>query len=162
MAIEIEHKFLIHPEHIDDLMRDLQNIKPSYISQGYLNTDKERTVRVRIRNKKAYFTVKGKPVGLSKKEFEYEMPLADAKEMIEMCTVAITKERYVLDAGNGLSWEVDIFKGQNEGLILAEIEVPSENTPFAFPSWLGEDISQNYKYYNSQLALKPFNTWTKS
>ena len=146
MAKEIERKFLVKRELF----------KPTgegeYIAQGYLSSIPERTVRVRLRNHRGYLTVKGKNVGISRKEFEYEIPEADAKELLELCgSSVILKRRYNVVVG-GSRWEVDIFDGGNKGLILAEIELQSEEEEFTKPDWLGEEVSNDARYYNVNLV----------
>ena len=157
MAIEIEYKFLIKNK---SLMREaIKDITPMLITQFYLNTDPERTVRVRIKDDKAYLTIKGKTQGISRAEYEYEIPQKDALEMKALSQFSVTKERYVIPAGNHLFWEIDIFKEENEGLIIAEIELPSENTQFEKPIWIGEDVTTDKAYANSNLALDPYLNW---
>ena len=129
------------------------------IAQGYLCAVPERTVRVRVRGGRGYLTVKGKNEGISRAEFEYEVPLADAEAMLQLCEQPlIEKTRYLLPQGE-LCWEVDVFAGANEGLIVAEIELPSPDTPFARPAWLGEEVSDDPRYYNSSLQRHPYKEW---
>lgn len=157
MAIEIEYKFLIKNEIL--MQEIIKDITPMLITQFYLNTDPERTVRVRIKDDKAYLTIKGKTQGISRAEYEYEIPQKDALEMKTLSQFSVTKERYVIPAGNQLFWEIDVFKEKNEGLVIAEIELPSENTPFEKPIWLGEDVTTDKAYANSNLALDPYLNW---
>ena len=156
MANEIERKFLVNNE-ISEIISNLQGI---VISQGYLNTDPSRTVRVRQKGIKGFFTVKGLQVGISKPEYEYEIPVEDVKNMMKMCEVKIEKIRYELKTDNDLVWEIDVFKGDNEGLIVAEIELPSEETKFKIPSWLGKEVSEDLRFANSILAKNPYKNWT--
>ncbi|MBR2179039.1 MAG: CYTH domain-containing protein [Selenomonadaceae bacterium] len=154
MAKEIERKFLVN--------RDL--FKPTsegdYIAQGYLSSTPERTVRVRIKNNRGYLTVKGKNTGISRSEFEYAIPVSDAKELLELCEPSIIiKRRYNINV-NGSKWEVDIFEGDNEGLIVAEIELASEDESFSKPDWIGEEVSFDVRYYNSHLSKQPFKSWS--
>ena len=153
MAKEIERKFLVKKE----LFKPTD--KGAYIAQGYLSSTPERTVRVRIKNHRGYLTVKGKNTGISRSEFEYEIPEDDAKELLTLCEPSIiVKRRYNINV-NGSQWEVDVFEGDNEGLIVAEIELKSEDEVFSKPDWLGEEISFESKYYNSQLSKRPFKIW---
>ena len=154
MAKEIERKFLVN--------RDL--FKPTsegdYIAQGYLSSTPERTVRVRIKNNRGYLTVKGKNTGISRSEFEYEIPTNDAKELLTLCEPSIiVKRRYNINV-NDSKWEVDIFEGDNEGLIVAEIELASEDESFSKPDWIGEEVSFDVRYYNSHLSKQPFKSWS--
>lgn len=157
MAIEIEYKFLIKDK--EAMFKAIKEVTPQYISQFYLNTDPERTVRVRIKDDKAYITIKGMTKGISRAEYEYEIPQKDALEMKLLSQFAVTKERYVIPAGNQLFWEIDVFKEKNNGLIIAEIELPSEDTFFNKPDWLGKDVTTEKAYANSNLALDPYLNW---
>lgn len=128
------------------------------IVQGYICSEKGRTVRVRIRDDKGYLTVKGaaSSSGLSRYEFEREVPLEDAEQMLRLCEQeSINKERYLVPY-KGHTWEVDVFHGHNEGLILAEIELSREDEPFERPSWLGKEVTGDRRYYNSVLMRTPF------
>ena len=159
MAVEIERKFLVAGEYKPFATESV------HISQGYLNSASGRTVRVRVRGDKGYLTVKGpsKDGGLSRFEWEMEIPLADAEAMLELCeTGVIDKTRWLIPAGDGVHiWEVDEFHGANEGLVVAEIELTSESDSFERPSWLGPEVTGDRRYYNSQLTLHPFSEWTK-
>ena len=131
------------------------------IVQGYICSEKGRTVRVRIRGDKGYLTVKGasSPSGLSRYEFEREVPLEDAEQMLRLCEPgAIDKERYLVPCGQH-TWEVDVFHGSNEGLILAEIELSAEDEPFERPAWLGKEVSGDRRYYNSMLMRTPYRSF---
>lgn len=128
------------------------------IVQGYICSEMGRTVRVRIRDDKGYLTVKGaaSSSGLSRYEFEREVPLEDAEQMLRLCEQeSINKERYLVPY-KGHTWEVDVFHGHNEGLILAEIELSREDEPFERPSWLGKEVTGDRRYYNSVLTRTPF------
>lgn len=159
MAVEIERKFLVAGEYKPFATESV------HISQGYLNSASGRTVRVRVRGDKGYLTVKGPSNngGLSRFEWEMEIPLADAKAMLELCeTGVIDKTRWLIPADDGVhTWEVDEFHGANEGLVVAEIELTSESDSFERPSWLGPEVTGDRRYYNSQLTLHPFSEWTK-
>lgn len=151
--MEIERKFLVSGDFKPFVSKKFQ------IIQGYLSKDAERTVRIRIRDDKGFLTIKGKssPSGMSRFEWEKEIPLAEAESLLELCLpVVIEKVRYIIPEANGLFFEVDEFFGQHRGLLLAEIEVPSEESTFERPSWLGKEVTGNPKYYNSYLSSNPF------
>lgn len=154
MATEIERKFLVNgvPWGSDTGVR---------FSQGYLNRDKERTVRVRIAGDKAFLTVKAVTRGATRAEFEYGIPLPDAEQLLKLSDgPIIQKNRYVL-VHDGHTWEVDEFLGDNAGLVLAEIELTSEEQSFGRPPWLGTEVTQDLRYYNSSLAGHPYLEWRK-
>ena len=153
MGTEIERKFLVK----EGAWREA---KATRYRQGYLSTVKERTVRVRTINDKAYLTIKGLTVGASRLEFEYEIPVADAEEMLDsLCEKPlIEKNRYKVDDGT-LTWEVDEFFGENEGLIVAEVELQSEDQQFTRPDWVTEEVTSDPRYYNANLIKKPYSRW---
>jgi adenylate cyclase len=149
MAIEIERKFLVQGTP----WRSGSGVR---LSQGYLNRDKERTVRVRIAGEKAFLTIKGVTQGASRAEFEYEIPVPDAQQLLKLSDgPIIQKNRYVI-VHEGSTWEVDEFLGDNAGLVLAEIELKSEDQSFSRPPWLGAEVTQDRRYYNSSLASHPY------
>lgn len=154
MPKEIEHKFLVK----GDLYKALAT--GEFIRQGFLNTDKERVVRVRIKGEKAWITIKGISKGASRAEFEYEIPLEDAHYLLDnICEQpTISKHRYAIPFG-GFTWEVDEFHGDNEGLVLAEIELPAEDTVFDLPSWIGTEVTGDPRYYNANLVKNPYKDW---
>lgn len=147
MGVEIERKFLINKEK-------WQAVKPSsgdLIIQGYLQKDPHKTVRVRVRNNSGYITVKGKTKGVSRSEFEYEIPVEEAKAMIqEYCDKYIEKTRFLFEY-DGFTWEVDEFLSPKEGLILAEIELTSEEQQFSLPEWIDMEVSDDVQYFNSNM-----------
>ena len=152
MAQEIERKFLVKGDFKS------QAHKSTRIIQGYLSSVPERTVRVRLKGDKGYITVKGKgnESGMSRFEWEKEIPATDVMELIKLCEPGvIDKTRYLVRAGDR-TFEVDEFHGDNEGLTIAEVELPSEDATFDRPAWLGEEITGNLKYYNSTLNHTPF------
>ena len=152
MAIEIERKFLVQG------MQWRQGAGVRF-NQGYLNRDMERTVRVRIAGDKAHLTVKGVTRGASRAEFEYEIPVADAEQLLQLSDgPVIQKNRYVV-VHDGAKWEVDEFLGDNAGLVIAEIELTSQDQPFTRPSWLGMEVTHDLRYFNSNLASNPYSTW---
>lgn len=156
MAKEIERKFLVKGEAWRELA------KGTHYRQGYLNSAKERTVRIRTIDDKAFMTVKGPTVGVTRMEFEYEIPHADCVTMLENLAEKpiIEKKRYKIAQGEFV-WEIDEFLGVNEGLIVAEIELPSEDTVFEKPEWIGDEVSGDPRYFNSNLVKTPFTTWEK-
>lgn len=153
MAIEIERKFLVlNP----DFLKGRQGTE---YKQGYLNRE-GATVRVRIAGENAFLTIKGKSDGISRLEYEYAIPRTEANEMLaNLCALPpIEKTRYLIDFA-GKCWEVDVFHGANKGLIVAEIELNDVDEHFEKPDWLGEEVSHDPRYFNSQLASNPFCTW---
>jgi len=140
----------------------LNETKISYkINQGYLNSMSERTVRVRTKNDKGFITVKGKSniTGTTRFEWEMEIPLDDALELLKLCEdFIIEKTRYVV-VFEDKTYEVDVFEGQNEGLIIVEVELENENDIFDLPEWVGEEVTGDVKYYNSFISKNPFTTW---
>ena len=152
MATEIERKFLVQGTQ-------WRNEGGTRIKQGYLNRDKARTVRVRVRGDQAFLTVKGLTRGASRAEFEYEIPLADAEELLKLSDgPLIEKTRYVV-VHDGSKWEVDEFEGDNSDLVVAEIELQSKDQQFSRPAWLGREVTDDDRYYNSSLASYPYRDW---
>lgn len=152
MGIEIERKFLVR----GDAWRAAP---PVYFSQGYLNRDKARTVRVRIAGSEAFLTIKGQSVGATRAEFEYPIPLWDARELLALCEQPLIEKNRRKILHEGVVWEVDEFLGENRGLVVAEIELPTEDTAFARPEWLGEEVTSDERYFNSNLSRNPFSQW---
>ena len=155
MAKEIERKFLV----AGDAWRKLA--EGTVYRQGYLSTVKERTVRVRTIGANGYLTVKGLSVGAVRSEFEYEIPAADANEMLDaLCEKPIIeKTRYKIPFG-GMIWEIDEFAGVNDGLIVAEIELTDEAQQFAKPDWIAAEVTGDPRYFNANLIAHPFSEWT--
>jgi adenylate cyclase len=156
IMIEIERKFLVRSDSFK-----AEAFNKTRIIQGFLNTDKERTVRVRIKEEKGFLTIKGLSSndGLSRFEWEKEISKTDAEALLQLCEKGIIdKIRHEVKVSNHV-FEVDEFFGDNEGLIIAEIELNSENETFEKPDWLGKEVTGQIQYYNSQLSKKPFNTW---
>ena len=154
MGQEIERKFLVR----GDDWRGLATGKT--YRQGYLSTVKERTVRVRTIDDKGFLTIKGISRGVSRSEFEYEIPAEEANELLDdLCErPLIEKRRYKIPAGRH-TWEVDEFLGENDGLIVAEIELASESEAFERPSWIGEEVSSDPRYFNANLIRNPYKNW---
>lgn len=153
--MEIERKFLLGklPAHIEAL-------PATFIEQGYLNTDKERTTRVRVTSDgEAFLTVKGATRGISRVEVETPIDPVKARAMLSLCEASIVSKWRRKVEHEGHVWEVDVFAGENEGLIVAEIELSSEDEAFAVPSWVGAEVTRERGYGNSKLARNPFKSW---
>ena len=155
MAIEIERKFLVKGNYKQEAYRAIR------ITQGYLSSVPERSVRVRIKGNKGFITIKGigNTDGVSRYEWEKEIPLEEAKEILLICEPGIIeKTRYLIKAGE-YTFEVDEFHGDNEGLVIAEVELPDENADFERPEWLGKEVTGDSRYYNVMLVKHPFKNW---
>lgn len=158
MDIEIERKYLVHKEK----WAKLDKPKGIFFRQGYLLPDPQKTIRVRLTEKTGFLTIKGLSVKASRPEFEYEIPKDEAKELLDAFAITeIEKTRYEITFNNKL-WEVDEFSGDNKGLIIAEIELKSETEQFDLPIWVGAEVTDDGRYYNSNLSLHPFKNWPKS
>ncbi len=153
MGIEIERKFLVKD---GSWKADADSGRSC--RQGYLLSDQGMTVRIRVIGEKAFLTMKGPSNGLSRMEFEYEIPSADAEALLALCGHLVEKVRHLVSYA-GMVWEVDVFAGANEGLVMAEIELESEGQPFGQPEWVGEEVSGDHRYYNAYLADHPFTGW---
>jgi CYTH domain-containing protein len=156
MHIETERKFLVKDSSFKQLA-----VKAYRIKQGYIAHDGGNTVRVRIRDAQGFLTIKGPSMnGISRFEWEREIPLQEAEELFLLCRGgAIDKTRYLVPAGAGKYFEVDEFYGDNEGLVMAEIELDSPDQPFERPAWLGEEVTGDPRYYNSYLLHHPYKHW---
>ena len=153
MATEIERKFLVNKSLWQATVRGQK------IAQGYLQHDEKKVVRVRIRGEQGFLTIKGKNDGICRLEFEYEIPITDAQEMLCLCeSGVIEKTRYEIFF-QGFVWEVDEFKGENEGLLLAEVELKSIAEKPNLPNWVMEEVSHDKRYFNSYLSQNPFTKW---
>lgn len=154
MAIEIERKYAVMADEQSFAQYEYKTMK-----QGYLASGNGATVRIRIAGDNAFITVKGKTEGISRKEFEYGIPVSDAESMLQLCPNApVEKRRYYVNVGSHL-WEVDFFEGANAGLVMAEIELSAEDESFELPSWAGEELTGDTRYFNSHLSKHPFTTW---
>lgn len=152
MGIEIERRFLV----TGDGWREGTGER---LLQGYLSLDPERTVRVRVGGGKAFLTIKGATQGSARPEFEYEIPLADASELLRLVEgPLVDKLRYRPRCGDHV-WDVDEFRGANEGLVVAEVELRDEAEVFARPDWLGREVTQDRRYANASLVQRPYSTW---
>lgn len=156
--LEIERKFAVKSTNF------LANAKESYkITQGYLNTDKNRTVRVRIKDNKGFITVKGisSADGLSRFEWEKEIYIKDAEALLLLCEdFVIDKTRYIIPF-DAVVFEVDVFEGANKGLVIAEVELESTEQQFEKPEWLGEELTGDERFYNAYLSNVPFSSWNR-
>jgi len=154
MGIEIERKFLLEGEGWRGLGQ------PTLMRQGYLTADPVRTVRVRIEGERAVITIKSKSTGATRGEWEYEIPVPDAAELLDrLCEQPLVeKVRHRIEHA-GHTWEVDEFKGENAGLVVAEIELGSEDEAFEKPDWIGREVTGEKRYYNSSLIRLPYSQW---
>ncbi|MBR1644042.1 MAG: CYTH domain-containing protein [Bacteroidales bacterium] len=160
MAQEIERKFLVEGDAYRALAFD-----SSRIAQGYISSTGGRTVRVRIRDQRAFLTIKGPSAdgGLSRYEFETEIPLADARDLLAICEPGIIqKTRYLVRAADDHVFEVDEFYGDNEGLVMAEVELQSPDEPYVKPDFIGREVTGDRRFYNSHLRHYPFRLWKDS
>lgn len=157
MALEIERKFLLQSDAWRELVR--QSGRTVLLRQGYLSSVRERVVRVRTAGEQAFMTIKGINQGITRAEWEYPIPLADANEMLAICEPGLIEKYRSTVALDGLVWEIDEFLGANAGLIIAEVELTSADQVFNKPAWLGEEVSMDTRYANSCLSAKPFSQW---
>ncbi len=157
MAKEIERKYLVK----------LDTWKPQgagiHFKQGYLNSQKERVVRVRIEGTKAKLTIKGLTTGVTRSEFEYSIPVDDAALLLDnLCEQPLIDKHRHKEEHHGKTWEIDVFHGLNEGLVVAEIELVSEDEKIVLPDWVAEEVSSDPRYFNSNLLKHPFQSWAKA
>lgn len=154
MSTEIERKFLV----LGDSWR--AGAPSKRVRQGYLSLDPLRTVRVRVSGDAAYLTVKGEQQGMTRTEFEYALPLTDAEHMLDhLCAKPLIEKTRYRVPHNGLTWEVDEFFGDNVGLIVAEIELTDANQAITLPGWIGQEVTDDDRYYNSMLVQRPYRVW---
>jgi CYTH domain-containing protein len=153
MALEIERKFLV----ASNAWRPLATSEA--FVQGYLSSSPDRTIRIRIRGDAAFLTIKGKSVGLTRSEFEYPIPLADARAMLQLCERPLIEKTRHRVTHAGRLWEIDEFGGENAGLIIAEVELESEHASVDLPPWIGREVSGDPRYFNSNLVKHPFRSW---
>ena len=153
MGFEIERKFLVRDPSV------LEGRTGIAYRQGYLSLDPSRTVRVRQAGEHGFLTVKGRDHGGSRAEFEYEIPLDEAGALLDLCErPLIDKTRYRIDHAS-LTWEVDVFHGANDGLIVAEVELERADQPVDLPDWVGDEVTSDPRYYNANLAARPYRSW---
>ncbi|UCC50086.1 MAG: CYTH domain-containing protein [Anaerolineaceae bacterium] len=157
MAREIERKYLIRED------KNWRDIPGAVYRQGYLSTVKERTVRVRTIGQKGYLTIKGITVGATRLEFEYEIPVAEANEMLDaLCERPLIEKTRRKIEHDGLIWELDEFFGVNAGLVIAEVELESEDTIFEKPPWIAKEVTDDPRYFNANLVANPFSLWPEN
>jgi CYTH domain-containing protein len=155
MGKEIERKFLVHA----DIWSNLDKPKGNLLRQGYLTTEPHKTIRVRATNDKGFITIKGISIGATRAEYEYEIPKSEAIELLDQFAEnELSKIRYEISFDSKI-WEVDVFSGANEGLIVAEIELESEQEVFTTPDWVAQEVTEDKRYFNSNLSLHPFKEW---
>lgn len=155
MAIEIERKFLVDKEKWEQLEKPT----PKHLRQGYIFSDESKTIRVRVADDLGYITIKGSTTGMSRSEFEYSIPANEGKELLDSFAVSeLEKYRYNINYAGKL-WEVDVFLGDNQGLMVAEIELESEDEQFELPQWVTTEVTGDKRYYNSKLSTHPFKNW---
>jgi len=154
LGIEIERKFLIKSDEWKSLG------KRKFYQQGYLLVDKNRTIRIRTVEEKGFITIKGSGRGISRSEFEYQIPVEEARIILEtLCEKPLIKKYRTKIKLNNLVWEVDEFIDENYGLVIAEVELENENQKIDIPSWIGDEVTGEIKYYNSMLIKNPFTNW---
>lgn len=154
MGKEIERKYLITSQSFKKNASYAHEIR-----QGYLSIDEKKVIRLRTLDEKGFITIKSKATGITRNEFEYEIPKNEALEMMQtLCPGLLEKIRYVVPF-KGMKWEVDEFFNENRGLILAEIELESQNQSFVEPSWLGKEVTHDYRYYNAYISNHPYTKW---
>lgn len=157
MGVEIERKFLV----VNDSWRKTASPGMRY-RQGYLSTDPGNSVRVRVCGDKAWINIKSAVVGVTRREYEYRIPAADAHAILEELCVKplIEKTRFIVEH-DGLAWEIDVFEGDNAGLVVAELELDSAGEAFTLPAWAGAEVSGDIRYYNQRLVGHPYSEWEK-
>ena len=154
MGREIERKYLVRPQLWQPCGEGVE------IRQGYLSSQKLRTVRVRTKGTEAFLTVKGPTCGITRAEFEYSIPFADACSMLqELCEQPLIEKRRYLEEYAGHTWEIDCFFGENDGLIVAEVELQNAAEPLQLPAWAGAEVSDDPRYFNSNLIWRPYSSW---
>jgi len=155
MAIEIEHKFLLRN---NDWRQNIT--RSTQYQQGYLSSKASSSIRIRISDEKAWLNIKSATIGTHRHEYEYEIPLQDANEIINtLCSKPIIKKTRYIVINDTNTWEIDEFHEENKGLIIAEIELKEIGELFLKPHWLGEEVTQDSRYYNNNLAIRPYSEW---
>ncbi len=155
MSIEIERKFLLKNDDWERASRVLYIV----IDQGYLMQDYEHVLRIRAFGREGWLTIKSTNPGMKRMEYEYPIRYSDALVLLNKCRTRITKERYGIIDKNQQEWTIDVFGGQNRGLVIAEIELNSEDTEIELPEWIGKEVTGDKQYYNADLAENPYTTW---
>lgn len=155
MGKEIERKFLVNPQKWETLDKP----GPQFYRQGYFTTNPGKSIRIRYSGNHSYLTIKSEPAHLSRSEFEYEIPVKDALELLNhFCDAELEKYRYII-LHQKQKWEVDVFLNENEGLIMAEIELKTPDEAIDLPAWIEKEVTGDDRYYNSNLVTHPFKTW---
>jgi adenylate cyclase len=155
MGVEIERKFLVDMEQWQQMPKPIG----TYFRQGYILSDDTKTIRIRVTPDQGFITIKGSTKGISRLEYEYTIPAVEGEELLDNFAVSeLRKRRYCIEVA-GKVWEVDEFLGENKGLLLAEIELDSEDEKFILPPWVTKEVTGDDRYYNSNLAVKPFSKW---
>jgi len=155
MSLEIERKFLVNKKKWDTVDKS----KKHFIRQAYLMNENNKTVRVRVEDDRAFLTLKGPTAGFTGREYEYEIPLTDAIELLnDFAESEISKYRYIIEYKKK-KWEVDVFQQDNDGLIIAEIEMETETEKFEIPDWIEKEVTHDERYYNSNLIVQPYKNW---
>ncbi|MGZ8513847.1 MAG: CYTH domain-containing protein [Candidatus Limnocylindrales bacterium] len=154
MGIEIERKFLVRDRSVIDGLTGIA------YRQGYLSLDPARTVRVRRAGDHGYLTIKGRSTGPSRAEFEYEIPIDDVESLLALCEGPLIEKTRHRIGHAGRTWEVDVFHGANDGLVVAEVELASIDAPVHVPDWVGEEVTSDARYFNASLVRRPYGTWT--
>jgi adenylate cyclase len=155
MGREIERKFRVRG---DGWRHEVES--ETAMRQGYLAADADRSVRVRLESGRARLTVKGRTVGAARDEFEYEIPPADAEQMLRLCVGSLVEKTRYRVRHEGRLWEVDVFAGANAGLAIAEAELAAADEPLALPDWVGEEVTDDPRFYNASLAVQPYGSWS--
>ncbi len=155
MGVEIERKFLVNLAE----WQIVEKPQGSSYRQGYILKEPQKTIRIRVTDQQSFMTIKGQSTSFSRSEYEYVIPTKDAEELLaNFCKEVIVKTRYCIDYA-GKTWEVDVFAGDNDGLIVAEIELDSEDEQFELPAWVAQEVTGDNRYYNSNLSVHPYATW---
>lgn len=151
--LEIERKFLV------DTDKWMPQSEGEKITQGYLSTDKKRVVRVRTKGEKAFLTIKGETKGITRPEFEYEIPVRDALQMLTLCKEFVIEKRRYTEVFSDKTWEIDVFENLNKGLVIAEVELEDENENVELPGWITQEVSLDKRYFNAFLSKSPYTKW---
>lgn len=151
--LEIERKFLV------DTDKWMPQSEGEKITQGYLSTDKKRVVRVRTKGEKAFLTIKGETKGITRPEFEYEIPVRDALQMLTLCEEFVIEKRRYTEVFSEKTWEIDVFENLNKGLVIAEVELEDENENVELPCWITQEVSLDKRYFNAFLSQSPYTKW---
>jgi adenylate cyclase len=155
MALEIERKYLV------DVTRWTPRGTGTLYRQGYLSSHKDRVVRVRLQGDVAKLTIKGPTTGVTRTELEYDLPRADVDDLLALCEQPIIEKTRYVERYEGLAWEIDVFHGANQGLVIAEVELTSEDQQVVAPAWATREVSADPRYYNSNLISHPYSMWVK-